>query len=235
MKENLEEEEIQDENIINQQKIEKGESVNLKGMQNFISNLDKKICRILLPKTYESGFLCKIPYPKEDDLLKVLITNNHVLDQETLEKSEKIYLEINNEQKKLDLTVERKIWTDKHFDYTIIEILRTDIFNNYLILDYIVNDENYNTKKLLNSSIILAASMENKQIFFNKRNIVSIPKNNGKFLHNCNTVEGSSGGPIVLVDNFRVIGIHKGYDKKNNKNVGILFRNFIADIRSNII
>ena len=95
-----------------------------------------------------------------------------------------------------------------------------------------MNDENYNTKKLLNSSIILAAFMENKQIFFNQRNIVSIPKNNGKILHNCNTVEGSSGGPIVLVDNFRVIGIHKEYDKKNNKNVGNLFRNIIADIRS---
>ena len=95
-----------------------------------------------------------------------------------------------------------------------------------------MNDENYNTKKLLNSSIILAAFMENKQIFFNQRNIVSIPKNNGKFHHNFNNVEGSFGGPIVLVDNFRVIGIHKEYDKKNNKNVGNLFRNIIADIRS---
>ena len=63
--------------------------------------------------------------------------------------------------------------------------------------------------------------MENQQIYFNQRNIISTPNKQGKFLHDCNTVPGSSGGPIISVDNFNVIGIHKGYDKKHDKNVGI--------------
>ena len=74
--------------------------------------------------------------------------------------------------------------------------------------------------------------MENQQIYFNQRNIISTPNKQGKFLHDCNTVPGSSGGPIISVDNFNVIGIHKGYDKKHDKNVGILLRNIINNIRN---
>ncbi len=62
--------------------------------------------------------------------------------------------------------------------------------------------------------------------------MISIPDNNGRFLHNCNTIPGASGGPIILVDDFSVIGIHKGYDIENKKNVGVLLRNIILDIQN---
>ena len=233
MNENFNEVEIIDENIINENKVVEGNSINLKGMQNFIITLDKKICRIILSDSYGSGFLCKIPYPEEDDVFKVLITNNHVLNEKTLKTIKKIRIEINKSQKEINLNAERKIWTDKNLDYTIIEVLNSDDFNDFLVADYNdVNDENLQNIKYLNCSILLAAYMENQQIFFNQRNIISTPNQIGKFLHDCNTVPGSSGGPIISVDNFNVIGIHKGYDKKHDKNVGILLRNIINNIRN---
>ena len=233
MNENFKEVEIKDENIINENKVVEGNSINLKGMQNFIITLDKKICRIILSDSYGSGFLCKIPYPNENDVFKVLITNNHVLNEDTLKNINKLRIEINKSQKEINLNAERKIWTDKNLDYTIIEILNSDNFNDFLVADYNdVNDENLQNIKYLNCSILLAAYMENQQIFFNQRNIISTPNQLGKFLHDCNTVPGSSGGPIISVDNFNVIGIHKGYDKKHDKNVGILLRNIINNIRN---
>ena len=47
--------------------------------------------------------------------------------------------------------------------------------------------------------------------------------NNDLFLHDCNTIAGFSGCPIILIDNLKVIGIHRGYDKNNKKNIGIYF------------
>ena len=225
---------ICDENIINENKINEGNSINLKKMQDFIVNLDKKICRIILSNSYGTGFLCGIPYPDDDHLLKVLITNNHVLDKTTLEKSEKLCIEINKEKRYINLNIKRKIWTDKKIDYTIVEILKVDNCDDFLTMEEnSIEDENIIYKKYLQSSIILPAYMENQQIFFNQRNIVSIPdKKTGRFLHTCNTIPGSSGGPIILVDNFCVIAIHKGYDNFNKKNVGVLLRNIILDIKN---
>lgn len=155
------------------------------------------------------------------------------MNEKTLKNIKKIRIEINKSQKEINLNAERKIWTDKNLDYTIIEILNSDNFNDFLVADYNdVNDENLQNIKYLNCSILLAAYMENQQIFFNQRNIISTPNQLGKFLHDCNTVPGSSGGPIISVDNFNVIGIHKGYDKKHGKNVGILLRNIINNIRN---
>ena len=99
-----------------------------------------------------------------------------------------------------------------------------------MLVDENILDKNLEHKKYLNSSIILPAYMENQQIFFNQRNMITIPDNNGRFLHNCNTIPGASGGPIILVDDFSVIGIR--YDTENKKNVGVLLRNITLDIQN---
>ena len=201
-------------------------------MKNFIKNLDKKICKIIFSDSYGTGFFCRIPYPDKNYLTKVLITKNHVLNKDYLEKSNIISIEIDKETKEINLNVKRNIWTDKILDQTIIEILAKDKFDDFLLVDENILDKNLEHKKYLNSSIILPAYMENQQIFFNQRNMTTIPDNNGRFLHNCNTIPGASGGPIILVDDFSVIGIHKGYDTENKKNVGVLLRNITLDIQN---
>ena len=51
------------------------------------------------------------------------------------------------------------------------------------------------------------------------------------FFHNCNTKPGFSGGPIILINNLKIIGIHKGYEEKNKKNIGIYFKEIIENIK----
>ena len=47
--------------------------------------------------------------------------------------------------------------------------------------------------------------------------------NNLHFFHDCNTESGFSGGPIILIKNLKLIGIHIGYFEENNKNIGTFF------------
>ena len=49
--------------------------------------------------------------------------------------------------------------------------------------------------------------------------------NNTKIYYSCSTQPGSSGGPIINSKNYKVIGIHQGFDKIKGLNRGL----FIGD------
>ncbi len=47
------------------------------------SQLELSVCKIYINENeYATGFLCKIPFPDEFNLLPVLMTNNHVINKE---------------------------------------------------------------------------------------------------------------------------------------------------------
>ena len=100
-------------------------------------------------------------------------------------------------------------------DYTIIEIIEDDKINEFLTYNEKMNMKDFNVKEYREASILLPSFMKSGEIETDKGNISSI--DDYHFLHTCNTDPGSSGGPIILLDNFTIIGIHKGYDKKNKK------------------
>ena len=112
-------------------------NVNL--FEDLLYKAKQAICRILILENdgYGSGFFCKIKDPKDEDrILRVLFTCNHVLNKEKLIKQKQIILEINKQNKKIDLQ-KRKIWTndDKSLDYTCIEIFKTDGIQYFLNID----------------------------------------------------------------------------------------------------
>lgn len=77
--------------------------------------------------------------------------------------------------------------------------------------------------------------MENRQLETDKGKVI-LSSNNFLFFHNLNTDEGSSGGPIVLVNNYRVMGIHRGSYEEYNKNLGIFLCEILKTINEeNII
>ena len=233
MGDSSDEETIHIENIVNENRLNKKKNINLSLMIKYGPILQKAISKIKIPGGYGTGFFCKIPYPNKQDSLNVLITNNHVLNEEFFEDEDIIELELDNETYKINLNKTRKIWTDKGIDYTIIEILKEDKFEAFLMTDDLIKKEDYTNKKYKNESIILPAIMENQEVELGGIGaILSAPKNGSYFLHSCNTDKGSSGGPILLVDNFNVVGIHKGYDKENDKNIGIFLYNILNDIKN---
>ena len=61
--------------------------ISLESTEKIIEQMRNNVCKInLLDETKGTGFFCKIPYDKKNNLLKVLITNNHVINANILKK-----------------------------------------------------------------------------------------------------------------------------------------------------
>ena len=147
----------------------------------------------------------------------------------------KEYIEIiiNKKIKKINLNYKRRIWRNEEIDYTCIEIIKEDnIIKNIKPFD--INDncynKNYNNEIYDKKGIILVSIGKSKIIEIPQGIIYYIKNNNENFYHNCNTEGGFSGGPIILINNLTIIGIHKGYEKNENKNIGIYFNEIINNI-----
>ena len=83
--------------------------------------MNKCVCKIY-NKGEGTGFFTKIPFNSK--LLTVLITNNHVLGQNEIKKNSIITLSLNYDKKtkKIKIDDDRKTYTNKKLDITIIEI-----------------------------------------------------------------------------------------------------------------
>ena len=100
----------------------------IEGLEKILFRMKSCICKIFNKNTGQTGtgFLCKIPFPNKLNLLPVLITNNHVLNQNDMETGKIIDININNnnEQRKIKIDyIRKKITSDEEeLDITIIEI-----------------------------------------------------------------------------------------------------------------
>ena len=121
------------------------EPLSLKGNEEITNQMYNSVCRIY-NNGNGTGFFTKIPYKSK--LLPVLITNNHVINQDDILNNKIILLYINNDKitKTLKLNRNRLIYTNEKLDVTIIEIKEKDSLNNkYLELDdEILNYFKYN-------------------------------------------------------------------------------------------
>ena len=171
-----------------------------------------------------TGFFCKIPFPDFYNLLPVLITNNHVLDQDDLKLGNTIHITL---QKSKEITIyiddtRKTISIKKPLDITMIEIKKADCLNmdEFFEVDEEIFSENIS--KYVENSIYLLHYPKGREIELS----IGVIKNivNNDIMHLCNTEAGSSGGCIVKLDNFKVIGIHKGSSKKDYYNAGTLIK-----------
>ena len=222
---------IKKEILIKQQPI----PVDLKGTRLIVNQMENYICKIFKDngeKGTGTGFFCKIPFPDENNQLNVLITNNHVLNENEIEVGKTIKLIMNNKGKKIEKSItideSRKTFTklnDKEgIDITIIEIKENkDEINNFLDYD---NDEILGIEYKRKSIYILHYPNDIKLVSYGLiQNIID-----GKQIrHYCNTYEGSSGSPILSLNNYKVIGVHYGgVDKeKNMSQIKLNFGTFI--------
>ena len=173
------------------------------------SQLEKKICKIN-GKLLGSGFFIKIPHPDKFHLLPVLATNNHVLGVENLSINNVINFSINNDKEKKSLKIDksRKVFTDEELDVTIIEIKpEEDGIKDFFDLDDNFDSEQYNEIYKENEDIYILQYPDGKKTGTSFGKLKKIENKN--ISHNCSTVKGSSGSPILLARNYKVIGIHK--------------------------
>ena len=113
--------------------------------KTIINQMENCICKFSNGIEQGTGFFCKIQIPNDENELGVFITNNHVINEEMLnKKGQKIKLNIRGEKHLKILNLDERLkYTNETYDITIIEIKEKDQIqiNNYLNLDDdIIND-----------------------------------------------------------------------------------------------
>ena len=108
------------------------------------SEIEKCICKIIRKTKTGTGFFRQVP----EKNIKLLITNNHVIDEEYLQKGKKISYVISEKENEIyneiDLEKERFILTNKECDFTVFELLKEDNIKNSLTINnepYLKDDE----------------------------------------------------------------------------------------------
>ena len=102
-----------------------------------------------------TGFFCKILYNNYN--IPVMITNNHVINEKYITEKNDIDITLNDDKisKTIILNDNRKIYTNKEYDITIIEInCEKDEINNFMNLDekIFINNSNKKWYFFLNNS-----------------------------------------------------------------------------------
>ena len=195
--------------------------------------MKKKVCKINIGRKKGTGFFCKIPFPNDKNLLSVLITNNHVIDELILKNEKKIKVFINKEKKEIELENRIK-YTNEEYDITIIEIKNKDKIEDYLELDNdIINSDN---ESYIGESIYILhyQGSENIRVSYGIKKEEN-KENEYEFNHLCCTEKGSSGGPILNIKNNRVMGIHRAGKKGEEYNIGLYMKYGIKEFINNNI
>ena len=204
------------------------ESISKFAMTKMNEQMDNSVCKIINQKSKGTGFICSIPFPNKLISLPVLITCYHVLGSEELKPGKEIKLIFNGNEKTLQLNESRKIYTsnEKEYDISIIELKSEDKFdlNNLLEIEYdIFKDEILDTK-YKNKSIYILHYPNGNEIKYSVDTIKNIDVNNIKMSHCCSTKEGSSGGPILNLQTYQILGVHNGKHSKYNYNIGTILK-----------
>ena len=175
-----------------------------------------------------TGFFCRIPFPDNNNMLKVLITFSPLLekckDDRLILKNKDDYIELNLNH--------RKKYINKENYVAIIEIKEEDGINDFLELDdKIINDIIYNineNEEYLNSDIdiylIVYKELNNLAVSFGKLFSDKIYNDDhNRFIHNTSysykRIISSHGSPILNLNN-KVIGIHMWIDKRTGDGCG---------------
>jgi len=193
------------------------------------------MCKIHILKNGKSGtgtgFFCSLKHSNLN-LNIVLLTNNHVLDEDYLKEGNVIEYEYGNEIiNQIKITKERRVFTNKDLDYSCIEIFENDKILNY----FEINDDimNGNFEKIIKSDIFILQYPKGGEISFSQGNIIKIIED--RIIHSASTEEGSSGSPIILRNNqynYKICGIHFGGNESKNCNFATTLSKIINDIET---
>ena len=104
-------------------------SIDIKDLGIIAQQSEKSLCKIECSTGGNgTGFLCLIHFQEKINLEKVLMTNNHVLEEKDIIKGKYIKFTMNNDKSSYSILIDnsRKVYTSKKYDITIIEIKEKD-------------------------------------------------------------------------------------------------------------
>ena len=195
--------------------------------KKILEQMENYICKIIIDKdTKGTGFLCKIPLHGDNKLAPVLITNNNVINDDILARKKDITIECTSsiKSKKLNLS-NRTAYNNKKLGISIIEIVNKDGFKNINMFELDEDMLSGKTDKFIDKSIYMIHSNQ-KTLYVSYGLVNDIGKNQSyNFMHTCKAFNGSSGSPILNLENNKIIGIHSSTNANINEG---FFLNFSA-------
>ena len=212
-------------------------SLSLEEMFTSIKQMENSILKIKCNSDSGAGtgFYCLIEAKDWTSFpLRVLMTNNHVLGENSIKNGEIIKYSLNNNKINMQITIDesRITYTNKKYDITIIEIKEKDGINkdSFLEIDNQIFNNNPN-ECFRDKAVYLLHYPKGYEIKRADGLIKFIKESNIE--HYINSEKGSSGAPILNLKNSKVIGIHKGAAKEGqNWNVGTLLKGPIEELRN---
>ena len=204
--------------------------VSISCTQTILNQLRNCICKLKINNTTRTGFFCTIPFGTINTM-NCLITNYHVLNEQYYDKNTKITLLLDDDNSTaiLDLTLERKTYFDKEYDIALIELIDIDKIEYFLELDDILKKEISLIEEIYkNNSVYIIQYPEGKKAHVSYGIINQI--NEFKIKHLCCTKNGSSGSPILNLENNKIIGIHTYASQNDNFNGGTLLKIILGNI-----
>ena len=191
----------------------------------------KRIVNHKLENCTGSGFVLQFKY-KEIPFKKCLITNNHVINEAGAD--DEIRIEYQNLGKSIEMTKngkERKIFTDKILDYSLIELFDDDEFKYFFKIDQdIIKNE---STVFDHHDIFILQYPNGNELSVSLGKVLSI--NDKKLRHNCSTSFGSSGSPVISrSSNASIIGLHYGADINSKFNLSTPILSILEDINEKI-
>ena len=199
------------------------------GTQKILEQMTKTICKVKNNEIIGTGFFCRIPFIN-NATINALITSYKIIDDYYLNQNNKINIFIkNNELKVINLTPDRKIYSTKNFNTTIIELKHSDNINNFLELDENIfrNDiiDYYQFQSIYILQYIFSGSTSVSYGLLNQLNEINIK-------HTCFVESGSNGAPILNLNNNKVFGISLDSKEINNFNSGIFLKYAIEEFKN---
>ena len=200
--------------------------INIASTEKILHQMKHCVCKIKIGKMSATGFFCKVPIIN----MNFLMTNYHVINEDFMKANKEIQILLNDEKEALvlDLTIKREKYFSKEYDIILIELKENDGIKEYLELDdNILKDNekvNYEEK-----SIYILNYLLGKNICVSYGILKQI-NNKYNIIHKCSTDNGSSGSPILNLENNKVIGIHKQGSNNFNYNKGTLLKFPLNDI-----
>ena len=198
------------------------EPVNISSTKKILTQMTNCICKIKIKGAFGTGFFCKIPFGK-NEVMNCLMTNYHVLDEKYYKENKDINLLLNDDKeiKSINTKIKRKTFFNKDFDIALIELKQNDGIRNFLELD----DNLFKEKEdifFVDKSIYILQYPKGKEAAVSYGQLKDFC--NYDVRHTCSTDNGSSGSPILNLENNKVIGIHKEGSIKYNYNQGTFLK-----------
>ena len=201
--------------------------VSISCTEKILNQMRHSICKIKIQGANATGFFCRTQFEQNENI-DFLMTNHHVIDEKYCEENKEINLLLNDDTEALviDLTIKRRMYFNKDYDIALIELKEIDKVENFLELDD--NLFKGNEKIFYEEKSVYVLQYPNGRIACVSYGLL-ININNCNATHTCSTENGSSGSPILNLENNKVIGIHKEGSTVFNFNLGTFLRYPLED------